>query len=613
MRRMLIKQLDYDLTPVAGLALDRLSSITFTASTTPPPAGSFVPSTATASESYLWNYDETGAAFANGIGRLTSASFPGGNAQWVYDALGRITVLRQTLSGHTTLSAALAYTGSGQVNQITYPSGWVIKWTYANGRATDIGLAQSSSSGLQPLLSQIVSTADGNVLSWNWAMSSGPYPNTRSFDTNARMVRYPVGGVVRDLSYDDADRITRYDYHQIATGAAVPGMAMQFGYDADGRLSSASSPVFSETLEYDANGNWSTTAMQAYAKVANSIDPASNRLQAAAYPTRLYNWDAAGNGTTPAMGSAWYNSAGLLDTVSNSAGITHYLYNGARQRVAKLGAVLASGGRQFFYDPAGHLLGEYDLNGQAVMEIVWLDDMPVAVLKPDPSNANNRLVYFIQADHLNTPLTVMDTHFNIRWNWWPGLPYGGDGVNNNPAALGSFEFNLRFPGQYADAETGLYYNWNRYYDGSIGRYVQSDPIGLAGGINTYAYGHDNPLSYADPNGLQAITGNDVGTAVPAVGGVCAATGGTACAAASAGAIGIGSYWLTDRYVNPWAQPIIANAIDWCMSGSEECRMKCDAANTEQIRICKMAPTKRAREVCYSRANMLYGQCLKNCK
>jgi RHS repeat-associated protein len=62
--------------------------------------------------------------------------------------------------------------------------------------------------------------------------------------------------------------------------------------------------------------------------------------------------------------------------------------------------------------------------------------------------------------------------------------------------------DLRFPGQWFQLETGLAYNWHRHYDPSLGRYIQPDPIGLAGGGSLYGYVDGNPLAYADPNGLQ---------------------------------------------------------------------------------------------------------------
>ena len=86
------------------------------------------------------------------------------------------------------------------------------------------------------------------------------------------------------------------------------------------------------------------------------------------------------------------------------------------------------------------------------------------------------------------------------WQWTNADPHGLFPPIENPSGLGVFVYNPRFPGMVADRETNLFYNWHRYYDPSIGEYITSDPIGQAGGINTYAYVGGNPLSYVDPTG-----------------------------------------------------------------------------------------------------------------
>jgi RHS repeat-associated protein len=80
-------------------------------------------------------------------------------------------------------------------------------------------------------------------------------------------------------------------------------------------------------------------------------------------------------------------------------------------------------------------------------------------------------------------------------------PFGEASVNPNSAAVNNF----RFAGQYYDAETGLHYNWHRYYDPKMGRYLTPDPIGLAGGINRYIYANLNPINSIDPLGLRPLT------------------------------------------------------------------------------------------------------------
>ena len=91
------------------------------------------------------------------------------------------------------------------------------------------------------------------------------------------------------------------------------------------------------------------------------------------------------------------------------------------------------------------------------------------------------------------------------WQWDILDPFGANMPNENPAGLGAFNFNLRFPGHYYDRETNLHYNIFRDYDPTIGRYTESDPVGLMGGVNTYTYVRGNPLSKVDPFGLWSFT------------------------------------------------------------------------------------------------------------
>jgi RHS repeat-associated protein len=154
----------------------------------------------------------------------------------------------------------------------------------------------------------------------------------------------------------------------------------------------------------------------------------------------------------------------------------------------------------FVYDDEGHLIGEYDIaTGRPLREMVYLEDLPVAILMPD--TAGIAAVFYVYVDHLGTPRLIADSTDNaIVWRWDESDPFGMAPPNENPSERGRFLFNLRMPGQYYDRETGVFYNYFRDYDPQAGRYIQSDPIGLGGGINTYGYAGGNPISRIDSTG-----------------------------------------------------------------------------------------------------------------
>jgi RHS repeat-associated protein len=120
--------------------------------------------------------------------------------------------------------------------------------------------------------------------------------------------------------------------------------------------------------------------------------------------------------------------------------------------------------------------------------------------RPVPLAATER-VYFFHNDHLGTPQSMSDEAGRKVWEAEYDS-FGKATVNEDADGDGQIVVNnLRFPGQYFDAETGLHYNYHRVYDPETGRYLQPDPIGLAGGLNLYPYVDGDPVSRIDPDGL----------------------------------------------------------------------------------------------------------------
>ncbi len=159
--------------------------------------------------------------------------------------------------------------------------------------------------------------------------------------------------------------------------------------------------------------------------------------------------------------------------------------NGLGQRIYKY-----STNTYISYDDAGHPLGEYTYHGPVVSETLYVGDIPVAF-------ATSTGAYAINTDHLNSPRVITDGNGNFV-SFWNFVPFGERGFITSGKPV---TYNARFPGQYYDAESGLHYNGFRDYDPTTGRYIESDPIGLKGGVNTYGYVGGNPVNFVDHSGL----------------------------------------------------------------------------------------------------------------
>jgi RHS repeat-associated protein len=192
-----------------------------------------------------------------------------------------------------------------------------------------------------------------------------------------------------------------------------------------------------------------------------------------------------------------YNARNRLSLAQlNGSTVATYTYNAMGQRIGKTLAPSSTVSERYAYDENNHLIAEY---GTTNRDYIWLGDTPVAVIDNTLNGSvTTNVINYVHADGLNTPRVVTNSSGTVIWQWaYQSNPFG----EQKPTSTTGYVLNLRYPGQYFDAETGTNYNLFRTYEPATGRYLQSDPIGLAGGISTYDYGLNNPLMYVDPMGL----------------------------------------------------------------------------------------------------------------
>lgn len=428
----------------------------------------------TTDQTLIYTYDQG----AYGKGRLTGVSDTDHSLAWSYDEHGRVLTATQSISSVSKTTAYSYFNGLRQ--SMTTPSGQVVTYGYTNGKVSSVSVNGSV------LVSNVLYDPFGPVRQWTWGNGTLA---VRTFDRDGKITQVDSAGL-KTYNYDDAFRITGI------TDTSDSSLSWTYGYDDLDRLTSASKAGSSLGYNYDANGNRLTQTGSGASTF--TIAAGSNRLTSTSGALgRTYVYDNAGNATSFDGITFTYNNRGRMKSSTRNGATTNYTYNALGQLIKKGTSTL------YYYDDAGHVLGIYGGTGALTEEIVWLGDIPLATLRPKTGGGVQ--IYYIHSDHLNTPRLITDEGNVARWRW-DAEPFGGGVVNDSLAGAGVFTFDLRFPGQMYLAETELHYNYYRDgYDPATGRYTQSDPIGLAGGVNSYAYVEGDPLNWADPLGLSKYT------------------------------------------------------------------------------------------------------------
>jgi len=437
-------------------------------------------------------YDQPSSQCAEGeragVGRLASMIDPSGRTDYCYNLMGDLVRRVQVTDGQA-LTLRYAYEASGRLQSMTYPDGSLVDYGYdALGQVKSIGVTPAG--GVREVLLQGLKTLPFGPVK-TWTFGNGRRLD-RSYDQDYRpaAISDARDGLNVAFGFDPVGNITSL------TDVGQQGQGATLDYDALGRLTAfkdAQTGVAIEQYSYDATGNRlsfaNSAGMKAYAYAADS-----HQLLSVSGVERTY--DAMGN--TLSVGNEWqyeYNASGRLGIATQSGSAkASFIYNAAGQQVLQNGE---ADKRLHLHGEAGEWLGSYATNGSPTQQVVWLNSEPVGIIQAGR-------VRYIEADHLGSPRVVIDPSADKAiWKWsLKGEAFGATAPEQDPDLDGTvFSFDLRFPGQRYYDVTGLYQNGKRDYDAATGRFSQSDPIGLSGGISSYAYVDSSPLLFTDTLGL----------------------------------------------------------------------------------------------------------------
>ena len=449
-----------------------------------------------------FHYDSI-AAGNKGIGRLTAVEDVNGVLNYTYDAQGNVTTQRQTAPANTATQPeqiGYGYDVANRLSRIDYPTGFSI--VYSRNTTGQISHVQVRRGTGQPtaFASNITYQPFGPLKSLTWANGT---TLQRTYDLDYRLTAQTVAGQSKTYTYDAHGNITQMQRSSLGN--------LDYSYDALDRLTEETTPSQRQTYVYDAAGNRTHKALdflvdgEVYATANTFYQYGASSNRSMQIGLHSVDTDAAGNlieeRTNGASRQFSYDEHNRLSNVKIDGVIkAQFRYNAFGQRTQKITPQRTT---TFVYGLSGELIGEtlFDNQGKKLTSqfYIWLEGMPLGGISVTYS-ANgapaNSTVFYLHSDHLNTPRSATNAAREKIWGW--DSPAFGTSEASGPLTI-----NLRFPGQYYDVETGSHYNYFRDYDPETGRYVQSDPIGLNGGLNTYGYVGGNPISKFDFWGLAA--------------------------------------------------------------------------------------------------------------
>lgn len=495
----------------------------------------------------LINGDTRSVGYAyNAQGLLASTTYPGGQVlQNVYDSTGQLTGL--TWAGQPLVSG-ITWNPLGQ------PTGW--SWNLPGG-STAIPATRSYNTAGQLTATEFSSyqyDAAGRIASVNQNLwqpaSTNPQDSTLTQATSTWTVQYsPAGRIIGFTratgSGNPADSATfQYDANgnRTASTREVAGTSTSRSYGGDAshnRLlgfaqttsAGGNTATTNVTYQYNSAGDLLGDGLTSYQYDSEGRMESASTGQGTDAPQTKYAHNGLGQRVfkTEPLYSSSTQSQGNSKTGTNpnnlladdddapqagSPGLIEHLLTFWSKLWSPSTSDAEKLGFSYVYAEDGRLLGEYGsggTNSSGTAQYIYLPTasgpMPIAAVIKGQT-------YAIHSDHLNTPRKLTQADGQAAWQWAYSAfgdeapTIGAKRFTNettNPAtgatSIPEVTFNLRYPGQYFDKETGLHYNWHRSYAPGTGRYTQGDPIGLAGGFNRYGYVDGDPLKWADPRGL----------------------------------------------------------------------------------------------------------------